>query len=80
MTFWEYVNVILTISTSVYVPNLYSTSFLPVYTDVFGWMFIPAELANTSAKSIASWHILSGSRRSPVVAGGLLLAGGQALP
>jgi hypothetical protein len=43
-----------------------------MYTDVFGWMFVPAELANTSAESIASWHILVGVP--------LLLAGGQALP
>jgi hypothetical protein len=58
MVFWEYVNVILTTSTSVYVPNLCSTSFLLTYTDVFGWMFIPAERANTSAESITSWYIL----------------------
>ena len=60
MAFWEYVNVILITSTSLCVPNLYSTSFLLKYTDVFRWMFIPAELANTSAGSIGSWHILLG--------------------
>ena len=60
MAFWEYVNVILTISTSADVPNLHSTSFQLVYTDVLGWMFIPAERANTSAESIASWHIWLG--------------------
>jgi hypothetical protein len=60
MTFWEYVNVILTTSTPMYVPNLYSTSFSLVYTDVPGWMFIPADLANTLAEPIASWHILVG--------------------
>jgi hypothetical protein len=31
-----------------------------VYTDLFRWMFIPAERANTSAESVASWHILVG--------------------
>jgi hypothetical protein len=60
MSFWEYVNVILIISTSVFVPNLCSTSFLLMYTDVFAWTFIPAELANTSDESITSWHILVG--------------------
>lgn len=60
MTFWEYVNVILTTSTSTYIPNLYSTSFSLVYTDVLGWMFIPADFANTSAEPIASWYILVG--------------------
>ena len=60
MAFWEYVNVILITSTSADVPNLCSSSFLLMYTDVLGWMFIPAELANTSAELIASWHILVG--------------------
>ena len=31
-----------------------------MYTNVFRWMFIPAERANTSAESITSWHILVG--------------------
>jgi hypothetical protein len=60
MAFWEYVNVISTTSTSADVPNLHSTSFLLMYTDVFEWMFLPAERANTSAESNASWHILLG--------------------
>ena len=60
MTFWEYVNVILTTSTSTYIPNLYSTSFSLMYTDVLGWMFIPADLANIWVESIASWDTLVG--------------------
>jgi len=69
MVFWEYVNVILTTSTSVGVPNLYSTSFPLMYTDVFGWMFIPPERANASAESIISWHILVGVTTQSVIAG-----------
>jgi hypothetical protein len=34
MAFWEYVNVILTTSTYAYVPNLGTTSFLLMYSDV----------------------------------------------
>jgi hypothetical protein len=34
MSFWEYVNVILIISTYAYVPNLGSTLFLLMYNDV----------------------------------------------
>ena len=39
---WEYVKVILHGYTLIFVPNLYSTSFLLMYTDVLRWTIIPA--------------------------------------
>ena len=47
--FWENVNSILRECTCIFVPNLRSTSFIPMYTDVLSWRIMPHLAAKTSA-------------------------------